>query len=371
MPTGVNNSSWLLNGNKQNTAGLPGIVSSLLTWETIESWDLGFDFGMFNNRLTGSFSYYNRLTKNMVADAPNLPGILGATPPKLNNADLKSYGWELELAWRDRINEFGYGVRLTLDDNQEKITRYYNPTGNLSAYYDGRMLGEIWGYTTVGLAQTQEEMDAHLANNKPNWGSGWSAGDVMYADLNGDGVVNNGSNTLEDHGDITIIGNNTPRYKFGITLDGSWKGLDFSVFLQGVLKRDFWLSGPYFWGASGGMWQSTCFTEHLDYWRPDNPDAYYPRPNFSSTMNQQVQTGYLQNAAYMRVKNVQVGYTLPKAWVTKAGMESVRVYVSGDNLMTFTGISKIFDPETLGGDWGAGKLYPLQRTISVGLNVNF
>lgn len=371
MPTGVNNSSWLLNGNKQNTAGLPGIVSSLLTWETIESWDLGFDFGMFNNRLTGSFSYYNRLTKNMVADAPNLPGILGATPPKLNNADLKSYGWELELAWRDRINEFGYGVRLTLDDNQEKITRYYNPTGNLSAYYDGRMLGEIWGYTTVGLAQTQEEMDAHLANNKPNWGSGWSAGDVMYADLNGDGVVNNGSNTLEDHGDITIIGNNTPRYKFGITLDGSWKGLDFSVFLQGVLKRDFWLSGPYFWGASGGMWQSTCFTEHLDYWRPDNPDAYYPRPNFSSTMNQQVQTGYLQNAAYMRVKNVQVGYTLPKAWVTKAGMESIRVYVSGDNLITFTGISKIFDPETLGGDWGAGKLYPLQRTISVGLNVNF
>lgn len=102
--------------------------------------------------------------------------------------------------------------------------------------------------------------------------------------------------------------NNADLKSYGWELELSWKGLDFSVFLQGVLKRDFWLDGPYFWGASGGMWQSTCFTEHLDYWRPDNPDAYYPRPNFSSTMNQQKQTGYLQNAAYVRIKNVQVGY---------------------------------------------------------------
>ena len=371
MPTGVENSGWLVGGSKLNTAGLPGIVSSLLTWETVQSWDAGFDFGMFNNRFTGSFSYYNRITKDMVAAAPNLPGILGATPPNLNNADLKSYGWELELSWRDRIQDFNYGVRLTLDDNQEKITRYYNPTGSLSTYYDGRMVGEIWGYTTVGIAQSQEEMDAHLANNKPNWGTGWTAGDVMFADLNGDGIVNNGSSTLEDHGDLTIIGNNKPRYKFGLTLDGSWKGIDFSVFFQGVLKRDYWLGGPYFWGASGGQWQSTCFVEHLDYWSEDNRNAYYPRPNFSSTMNQQTQTGYLQNAAYVRVKNAQIGYTLPKAWTKKAGMESVRVYVSGDNLLTFSDMISIFDPETLGGDWGEGKLYPLQRTISVGLNVNF
>ena len=371
MPTGVESSGWLIGGAKQNVAGLPGIVSSLLTWETVQSWDAGFDFGMFNNRFTGSFSYYNRLTKDMVAAAPNLPGILGATPPNLNNADLKSYGWELELSWRDRIQDFNYGVRLTLDDNQEKITRYYNPTGNLGTYYDGRMVGEIWGYTTVGIAQSQEEMDKHLENNKPNWGTGWAAGDVMFADLNGDGIVNNGSNTLEDHGDITIIGNNKPRYKFGLTLDGAWKGIDFSVFFQGVLKRDYMLSGPYFWGANGGQWQSTCFVEHLDYWTPENTDAYYPRPDFSSTKNQQTQTGYLQNAAYLRVKNAQIGYTLPKIWTKKAGMESVRIYVSGDNLLTFSDMISVFDPETLGGDWGDGKLYPLQRTISVGINVNF
>lgn len=371
MSTGMASTSWLIDGSRLNSSSLPGIVSSSLTWETIESWDLGFDWGMLNNRLTGSFSYYNRYTKDMVADSPNLPGILGATPPKFNNADLKSYGWELEVSWRDRIKDFNYGVRLVLDDNQEKITKYYNPTGSLSSYYEGRMIGEIWGYTTVGIAQTQAEMDAHLAKNNPNWGSNWTAGDIMYADLNGDGIVNNGSYTLDDHGDLKIIGNNKPRYKFGLTLDGSWKGLDFSIFLQGVMKRDYWLSGPYFWGASGSMWQSTCFEEHLDYWTPENTGAYYPRPYFSTTKNQQTQTGYLQNAAYLRLKNLQIGYTLPKAWVNKAMMESVRVYVSGDNLLTFSGISNIFDPETLGGDWGDGKLYPLQKTISIGLNVNF
>ena len=371
MPTGVTNSAWLIGGQKQNTAGLPGIVSDLLTWETVQNWDLGFDWSAFNNRFTGSFSYYNRITKDMVADSPKLPGILGAKSPKLNNADLKSYGWELEVSWRDRIKDFNYGVRFVLDDNQEKITKYYNPRGALDQYYEGQKLGEIWGYTTVGIAQSQEAMNQHLANNKPNWGSNWTAGDVMFKDLTNDGKVDGGANTLEDHGDKTIIGNRTPRFKFGISLDGEWKGLDFSIFLQGIMKRDYWLGGPYFWGADGGMWQSTVFKEHLDYWSPENTGAYYPRPDFSSTKNHQTQTGYLQNAAYLRLKNVQVGYTLPKAWTSKMSIESLRVYVSGDNLLTFSGISDVFDPETLGSDWGDGKLYPLQRTISVGLNVNF
>ena len=371
MPTGVASSGWLIGGQKLNTAGLPGIVSDLLTWETIQSWDVGFDWAAFNNRFTGSFSYYNRLTKDMVAASPKLPGILGADSPDLNNADLKSYGWELELSWRDRIQDVNYGVRFVLDDNQEKITKFYNPNGDLSQYYAGRMMGDIWGYTTVGIAQTQEEMNQHLANNKPVWGGNWAAGDIMYQDLNDDGKIDGGSNTLEDHGDKRIIGNNKPRYKFGLSLDAEWRGIDIAIFLQGVMKRDYWLGGPYFWGADGGMWQSTVFKEHLDYWSPENTDAYYPRPTFGDNKNHEVQTGYLQSAAYLRLKNIQVGYTLPKAWTSKIGMESLRVYVSGDNLLTFSGISDVFDPETLGGDWGEGKLYPLQRTISVGVNVNF
>ena len=289
----------------------------------------------------------------------------------MNNADLKSYGWEIEVSWRDRIADFNYGIRFVLDDNQQKITKYYNPTGDLNSYYVGEKIGEIWGYTTVGIAQSQEEMDAHLENNRPNWGSGWQAGDVMYKDLNGDGIVNSESQTLDKHGDLSIIGNNTPRYKFGLTLDGQWRGFDFSLFFQGVMKRDYWLGDTYFWGAQGGMWQSCGFTQHLDYWTEDNRDAYYPRPYFNTTKNQQTSTGYLQNAAYLRLKNVQVGYTFPKKWMDKIGVESLRLYFSADNVFTVSQISGVYDPELLGGDWGSGKLYPLQRTWSFGLNVNF
>lgn len=372
MSTATDSSNWLVNGHRGNTSSLPGIVSSLLTWETVESWDVGFDFALLKNRLTGSFSYYNRYTYNMVGPAPTLPSILGASAPKVNNADLKSYGWELELAWRDHVSDFNYGARFVLADNQRKILRYPNETGTLSQYYAGEKLGDIWGYTTVGIAQSQEQMDAHIAHNNPNWGSGWTAGDIMYADLSGDGIVNSGSNTLEDHGDLRVIGNSTPRYQFGLSLDFEWKGFDLSMFFQGVAKRDYWLGGsPYFWGAYTGMWQSCAFVEHLDYWRADNPNAYYPRPIFGNTKNQQPQTRYIQDASYIRLKNLQFGYTLPRHITRKAGMESVRVYLSCDNLWTGSAISGVFDPETLGGDWGPGKLYPLQRTVSVGLNINF
>ena len=314
----------------------------------------------------------------MIGPAPELPSVLGAAAPKINNSDMKSYGFEVELSWRDRIRDFSYGVRFVLSDAQQEIMNYPNESKTLaSGHYGGKKLNDIWGYTTVGIAQTQAEMDAHLVNNKPSWGSSWSAGDIMYADLNGDGVINNGANTVDNPGDMRVIGNSTPRYNFGLTLDAAWKGIDFSVFFQGIGKRDYWLDGPYFWGANGGMWQSAGFTEHWDFWRGEddalgaNLNAYYPRASFNGGKNQYRQTRYLQNAAYIRMKNLQIGYTLPKQWSSKAGMSSVRVYLSGDNLLTISDITGVFDPETLGGDWGDGKLYPLSRTISVGLNVNF
>lgn len=377
LTTGVVNSKWVINGAQQNTAQLPAIVSDVLTWETVESWDVGLDFGLFNNRLTGSIEYYTRYTRDMVGPAPTLPAVLGADAPRVNNADMKSYGWELDISWRDRIKDFNYGIRFNLADNQDKILTYPNESGDLSTYRNGQMLNEIWGYTTVGIAQTQEEMDAHLANARPNFGSSWGAGDIMYADLNGDGEVTNGSNTIGDHGDLTIIGNSTPRYNFGLTLNGEWRGIDFSVFFQGVMKRDYWADQAYFWGAYGDEWQSTCFVEHLDYWSTDNPDAYYPRPIMTSDgalaqQNHQKQTRYLQSAAYMRLKNVQIGYTFPQKWMKKAGISSCRIYVSADNLATFTSLSKIFDPEALNSvNGGTGKTYPLQRTYSIGVNLNF
>lgn len=378
MPYSRENSAWLLNGSKQNTASMPGIVSSKMTWERVRQWNFGVDFGALNNRLTGSFDYFTRTTLDMIGPAPEMPSILGTGVPQINNCDMKSYGWEFEIAWRDQIADFSYGAKLVLSDAQQKIIKYPNETKALNAYYSGRKLGDIWGYVTKGIAQTQEEMDAHLVNNRPSWGSKWGAGDIMYVDLNGDGKVNSGQNTLANPGDMKILGNTTPRYKYGIFLDAAYKGFDFSVFFQGVGKRDYRLDGAYFWGASGlGMWQAAGFKEHWDFWRPEgdvlgaNTNAYYPKVMFGDSRNTQSQSKYIQDASYIRMKNIQLGYTLPRALTQKARINKVRVYISGDNLWTKSKISGVFDPETLGGEWGAGKLYPLQKTISFGMNVNF
>lgn len=374
---------WLIDGKKSNLSYAPGLVSSMLTWETVESWNIGLDWGALNNRLTGSFEYYTRKTKDMVGPAPELPSILGTPVPDMNNADLKSYGFDLELSWRDKIGEFSYGAKLVLSDNKLKVTRYPNENGIYSQWYSGKMSGELWGYETIGIAKSQEEMDQHLAS-LPNGGqdalgSQWSAGDIMYKDLNGDGKIDAGSSTLGDPGDKKIIGNSTPRYRFGLTLDGSWKGFDLSLFFQGVAKRDYLLSGPYFWGVKNGQWHSVGFDYHWDFFRPEgdplgsNVDSYYPRPLFDQGgKNQQDQTRYLQNAAYVRLKNLQFGYTFPKAWVNKIGLQHLRLYFSGDNLFTITGLHGYYDPEALG-DTGdkMGKVYPLARTYSIGMNINF
>ena len=379
QPASASASSWLVNGERVNISNMPGLVSPNLTWESVRSWNIGLDFGMFNNRLQGTFDYFVRTTKDMVGPAPVKPSILGATQPAENNSDMRSNGWDLEVRWRDRIGQLGYGIKLVLSDDFQTITRYYNPNRLLSQWSEGKRMGDIYGYLVEGIAQTNEQMNEWLANNKPAWGSNWAAGDVMYKDLNGDKKVNSGKSTYDDMGDLTKIGNSLPRYRFGITLDANWKGFDFLIFMQGVGKRDFWDASPYSVGANTGMWQAAAFKDHLDYWRPatdtnlgPNTNAYYPRPLFGQgSKNFQTSDRYLQNAAYMRIKNIQLGYTLPAAIASKIGANRVRFYFSAENLATFTKMNKIFDPEATGGDWGPGKLYPLQRTFSFGLNLNF
>lgn len=374
----ANNGGWLINGEKPNVAELPGIISTLMTWETVETWDIGLDWAAFNNRLTGTFDWFRRTTKDMIGPAPKLPSVLGASAPQVNNCDMRSQGWELEIGWRDQIGEVKYGARFNLSDSKQVLTNHPD-TGNakITDYYNGKNLNEIWGFEGAGIAGTDQEMNDWIAHNKPNWGSNWGAGDVMYKDLNGDGVVSAGDETVENHGDMKVIGNSTPRYRAGLNLDVSWKGIDFSIFLQGVLKRD-WSFGegdPYFWGAAGDEWQSAGFKEHMDYWREDNKGAYYPKPYFGGIKkNQKIQDRYMQSAAYVRCKNIQLGYTLPQSFTQRAGISSCRVYLSCDNLFTITGLSSVYDPEAFGSydDYGtSGKTYPLQRTISVGLNLNF
>ena len=378
---------WLINDQLPNTSNAPDLISALLGWETMRSWNIGADLGFLQNRLNISFDWFNRKTVNMVGPAPELPVILGTAVPKTNNADLVSRGFELDLSWRDRIGEVQYGAHLLLSDDRQKILKYPNETGSLNTWRAGEYIGEIWGFETVGIAKTDQEMNDHLASlpngGQNEQGSKWVAGDIMYADLDGDGVIHAGE-TITEPGDLKIIGNSTPRFKFGIDLDVAWKGFDARVFFQGVAKRDYWLDGNMLFGASGGKWGSTVFTEHLDFFRAEgdewgaNSDGYLPRPSFDGDKNQKKQTRYLQNAAYCRLKNLQFGYTLPVDLTKKIGISNLRIFFSADNLFTFTSLPSSFDPETLGTGYGAddnptntAKTYPLSRTYSTGFSVNF
>lgn len=250
-------------------------------------------------------------------------------------------------------------------------------------YYEGAYLGDIWGYTTVGIAKTEQEMAAHLASaDQSALGNNWGAGDIMYADLNGDGKVDGGQGTAGDPGDRRVIGNSTPRYNFGLNLTAGWKGFDLKVFFQGTLKRDYYPGSgdAVFWGACGiGKWQATGFKEHLDFFRDDpndplglNLDSYYPKANWSGSRNNQAQTRYLQNAAYCRLKNLTVGYTLPHDVTRLFYVQNLRLFFSAENLATMTKFTKLGDPEIIDAEgWGFSKTYPLSRNYSFGVSVTF
>ena len=380
-------SSWLVNGTKPNTAGFPALISPLLTWEKVRTVNLGLDFGAFDFRLTGSFDYFWRTNKDMVGPSVTYPAILGASVPPENNLSMRTRGWELQIGWQDNVRDFSYSAKLNLSDDRTKILDYPNREKYLDKRLPGEYIGNIYGLTTIGVAHTQEEMDAHLANvNQDAIGSDWQAGDIMYADLDNDNQITKGK-TLDDLGDLKLIGNDQPRYRIGLNLYGAWKGIDLTLFFQGVLKRDYYFNpnsgtqtsgkSAVFWGAtSGGYNESIFLKEHLDYWRDEssalgeNRDAYYARPLWWTNKNREIQTRYLQNAAYLRLKNLQVGYSFPKAWMEKIHLQSIRVYFSAENLFTITKLSKVLDPESLETTrMKSGGSYPIAKTYSFGLQV--
>ena len=383
MSVGTNNGNWLLKGDKTNTAYAPGLVASSLTWEKVASWNAGFDLTALKNRLKFTLELFSRKTYNMVGPAPELPPVLGTAPARINNTDMVSNGFEIVTSWKDKIGEdFSYGIKANLTDSRQKITKYPNKNNSLGTYREGQYLGEIWGYETEGIAKTDAEMTEWLrTHDQSALGNNWAAGDIMYRDLNGDGKINGGSGTSDNPGDRKVIGNTTPRYNFGVQVELKYKNVDFSMFWQGTGKRDLTFNGsPYFKGANQNVWQSAGFKEHLDYFRPENTDSpfgpnvnsYYPRPTMDGGgKNFATQTRWIQDASYVRLKNLQIGYTFPKDIMKTIGINNLRIYLSADNVCTFTKLSEIFDPEANGGSWGEGKLYPLSRVISTGLSVTF
>lgn len=357
----------LLNGTRPVAVSVPGLVSASFTWETVNQIDFGFDASFFGGRLNTSFDWYRRNTKDMLTAGQALPAVLGTSVPQENAADMKTVGWEVSLEWNDRLsNGFGYHIKGVLSDYQASITKFSNPTKLLDSYshYVGEKLNEIWGYVSNGLFQSDE--DAKAADQSYLSGGSWGAGDVKYEDLNNNGKIDIGKNTLDDSGDRKIIGNSTPRYSYGITAGFDYKGFDFEMFWQGIGKRDYWLGGSQFWGFTD-EW-CTPLTSSLDYWTEDNRDAYFPRLHHYGVNggNHQVSTRYLQNAAYLRLKNVVLGYTIPRSITEKVKISRLRVFVQGENLLTFTPLIDSYDPETLN-----NMTYPINKKISVGLNLTF
>ncbi|MGA0560657.1 SusC/RagA family TonB-linked outer membrane protein [Larkinella sp. VNQ87] len=349
-----------------------GLVSPSLTWESVVSKNIGLDVTMLRGRLDASLDVYSRDTKDMLMDV-SYPAILGTAAPKENAADLRTNGWELSLTWRDKIRrDWNYDVTLALSDWTATITKFNNPTGalpnNSNIYYVGQKLGEIWGFETAGIFQTTDEV-AQSAK-QTNIGANWRPGDIRYADLNGDGNITFGKNTLSDPGDRKIIGNTTPRYSFGLNGGVGYKGFRLTVFFQGIGKKDHWPTSDnwtWFFPYNAGHVEKYYIT---DTWTEENRDAYFPAAHISTNdkKNVQVQSRYIQSAAYVRLKNITLSYELPFDLMKKIGISRAQVFATGMNLWEYTKMRKPLDPETI---QSAAIEYPMQRIGTLGLNLSF
>lgn len=393
QPVG-NSNYWLKDGEFITYISTPGLVSNSFTWETVETLDIGFDASMFNSRLQVTFDWYQRTTRDMLIAGIQLPAVVGTSAPMRNAADMRTRGWEIAVNWRDQIGDWKYNVGFNLYDYKSKITKYSNNEDKLLSqnYYEGKTLGEIWGYVSDGF-YTIDDFDgpgtwqlkdgvASLDGYNPR------PGDEKFVNLNDDrgtNEINSGLNTVDSPGDQKVIGNSTPRYNFGVNLGVSYKGFSLSAILQGTAKRDVWIGGmslfpfggsakayyPVFYNQTD-YWEpmGSCdgqYTENdREYWVAKNPDAslyrlYSNMQNHGS--NQRASTKYLQNGAYMRLKNITLAYTFPKALISKVSLNALKVFVSAENLATISSLPKGYDPERL--SWG----YPFYRTLSFGLNV--
>lgn len=375
---------------KYSTLSAP--VSSDLTWETSQQWDLGLDLSMFGNRLNVTFDGYVRNTLNMLTDGIELPAVYGASVPDMNTADLQTRGYELAINWRDQFSiidsPFEYSIGFNISNYKSYITKYDNKDKTFAKeHYEGERLGEIWGFVTDGLFATTEEAQAYAKevdlsyiNNRVT--GGWQAGDLKFLDLDGDKVLGIGSNSVDDPGDRKILGNSLPSLSYGFTASVNWYGFDASVFFQGTGNHYWYPTGQamQFWGPYSYPYLTFLQEDFLDeVWAEDNPDAYFTRPMaYSATSGplSKVNDRYLQNIRYMRLKNLTVGYTVPVRLTKKIGIEQARIYFSGENLCYWSPLkkhTKYIDPEAAldRSDAYNNAYYPWSKTFMFGLDITF
>jgi TonB-linked SusC/RagA family outer membrane protein len=363
---------FIIGGALPSGIQAPGLVSPDLTWEKVSTLDFGADANLWG-KLNVGFDWYRRITSGMLVAGDRLPAVLGTAAPQRNGAELKTTGFELSLKWSDQVGSthpLRYDFGIVLSNYQAVISKFdNNPNLLINNYYVGQKVGEIWGFESSGLFQANGEVPT-AANQDQLGNSGkWGAGDVHYADLNGDKIITRGANTVNNPGDQRIIGNTTPKYQYGITGNLTWHNFNLNLLLQGVGKRDFVPQGNYFWGAINGGGAVGTKEVYRNSWSSANPDAYYPIYRSGSTYNILPQTHYLQSSAYVRLKNISLGYSIPQTLLQKIKLSQARIYVTGQNVWEWTKLKGNFDPEVTGtGD--VGVFYPLQRVVSFGVQLS-
>lgn len=386
--------NWGINDDKPTTMTTPALVRANFTWEEVRTMNVGLDWGFLNERLTGSFDLFRRETLNMLGPGADYPALLGAGAPLQNAANMRSSGWELAINWRDKVGDWRYGIGFNISDATSKITRYNNPTKDLSQpYYEGMKLGEIWGYVSDRLYTVDDFEPGTLTTTgagplsggtlKPGIPSvnGYSPnpGDMLYKYADADGKIWQGANTADDPGSRRIIGNSTPRYSYGINGNVGYKNWNLSFLLQGVGKRDVWMRNSLSTPLPSGN-DFALYSGLTDFWTENNQDAFftriYPKRGYNSGANSMTQTRYLHNGSYLDLRSVTLSYSFPRQWLTKCHISALSVFVGGENLLSFNHMPKGLHPNSyirgvVSGVGDGGAVYPAMRKFTFGVNLTF
>src|SRR5881296_3080457 len=355
-------------GGQDQSAYLSGMVAKDRTWETIATTNVGWDATLLSSRLNVTFDYFVKRNKDMLVPI-NAPALLGATPPFANAGSLKAWGFETSVGWRGALRGLSYSARISLSDAQNKVVNYGGQDTYVLGYNyvrQGYPVNTYFGYVFDGLIRNQAELDAYkLLGGVP---SDIGIGDARYKDLNGDGKISlYGDNPGQD-GDVVNLGNLAPRYTYGLNLTLAWKRFDLGTFFQGVGKRTLFREGDYRMPWSD-WWRQPPLFYYNQTWNEDRPDAPYPRLSHGDIRFWNYQPSSLQkvNAAYLRLKNLQIGYTLPERLIARARMTHARVYFSGFDLWEKHSVKGGWDPESP----PLGFNYPFQRLYSFGMDITF
>lgn len=368
----------VIGGSRVPAVRIPGLVSPDITWEKPRTLDIGFDVMAFNDKLSLSYDWYQRTIYDQIGVSEELPEVLGTGVPKRNNAVSETRGWELSVGWRDNAvlagKAFNWGAKFILSDYIGYVVEYENASGSMNGTWTpGERFGTIYGYEVDGIANSSSDFTNNASLHRL-YSDYWFPGDLIYKDVNGDGMVGSGTSSWYNKGDLVNLGNSSPRYSYGLTLTADWNGFDMRMNFEGVAKQDLWFAGLYYQGidTGGSMWFSTFMEHSLDYWTPENTGAYFPRPYMSSQYGNKFRTNdqMLTNAAYLRFRTLQVGYTFPSLLMNKLFIKKLRVYSSIENVGLLMNKSHVkIDPMLLRNS--GGRTYPPQRTFSVGLNLTF